>query len=298
MNITVVIPTKNRPDDLLQAVHSILAQTRKPNELLVIDQGHEDTSERAVRKILLRNHDLTLNYIRDPLIAGLVPAKVESLQHAKGDLICFLEDDVFLEVDYLAEIEAGFLRHPTMLGCCGLITELAPMPSGYLFFFHLFHRGIFNDPRVGVHGNCHGKNLPVIPSAALSGGVSAWRKCVFEMVQFDVKNDFFMLEDIEFSTRAAQLLGAHFYINPNARLDHRYSPLNRAGLSARQQRKIREYIVFYKKHRYKHWALTSLIWLLIGLLIESFFQSVRQRSPGLIWNYFAGVFEGIAWELR
>ena len=69
----------------------------------------------------------------------------------------------------------------------------------YEYLFKLFHRGIFYDPRLnaGKNRDCQGLGV-LLPSRYLSGGISCYRKEVFEKVKFDMVNDFFMLEDIDF----------------------------------------------------------------------------------------------------
>lgn len=298
MNISAVIPTKNRPFDIEHAVRSVLLQSKLPLQLLVVDQSEGDASRELVTQMCAEVPEVILDYVHDPAIAGLVAAKAVSLSLARGDLVCFLEDDVVLEPDYFAEIESGFNQNPDMLGCCGVVVDVGPMPSGYVKFFQIFHRGIYMDPRVGVHGHVVGKGHALIPSPTLSGGLSAWRREVFDTVRFDTANDFFMLEDIEFSTRAAEALGTRFFINPNARLEHHASPVNRARLPARQRRKMREYIVFYKKRKTWARATSSLVWLMLGLFVESLFQTLRYRSPSLIVNFFAGILDGMRWKLK
>ena len=56
--------------------------------------------------------------------------------------------------------------------------------------------------------------MALIPSDYISGGLSAYRREVFEAVPFDVENGFFALEDIDFSTRVARAYGSRLYINP------------------------------------------------------------------------------------
>jgi len=297
MMITAVIPTRNRPADLRRAVASIRNQRRLPDELLIVDQSPDDASRSAIEADLgdspLRAR---LSYVHDSGIRGLVPAKAEAVRRARGDLVCFLEDDVVLESDYLLQIERGFMDWPEMLGCCGLVTNLPPLPRGYVRMFHFFHRGIFRDPRVGVHGTSGGADRPLIRSNCLSGGLSAYRREVFDAVAFDLENDFFMLEDIDFSTRAALRFGDRFFINPNARLEHRMSPMNRAVLGMRQRRKLREYLVFYKKRRGASNPFTALL-LLAGLLLEAGYQSVLARTPLPVGGYFLGLWDGLRWPV-
>lgn len=297
--ITAVIPTRNRPADLESAVASVYAQTRMPEKLLIIDQSPERTSRERVEALAARHPGkLILNYVHDPAIKGLVHAKQVAAEKADGDLVCFLEDDLLLEPNYFAAVEQGFSAHPEMLGCCGLVTSMPPQPAGYLLLFHLFHRGIYADPRVGVHGHLKGENLPLIPSDCLSGGLSSWRREVFTRVPFDIANEFFMLEDMDFSKRASDAFGARFFINPNARVDHRMSPLNREQLGQRQRRKLRETIVFYKKRASRAGAFPQLAWLLAGLCLEATAQSARVLSLGPLAGYFAGIADGSRWKLR
>ncbi|MBI2292902.1 MAG: glycosyltransferase, partial [Betaproteobacteria bacterium] len=84
MLISAVIPTKNRPRDLANAVLSILTQSRPPDELLVIDQSPDDESQRRVDALFAPAQHTTLVYVHDPRIAGLVAAKQAAVARARG----------------------------------------------------------------------------------------------------------------------------------------------------------------------------------------------------------------------
>ena len=290
--LTAVIPTRNRPSDLAKAVASVLAQTQLPDEFLIVDQSPGDESRLIVESLWPGESRIKLMYIHDTSISGLVEAKQVAASRASGNIVCFLEDDIVLEADYIEQIELGFVRLPEMLGCCGLITNPPHQPPGYAAIFHIFHRGIFRDIRVGLYGHFNRRVSKLIASDKLSGGLSAWRREVFMAVPFDVANGFHMFEDIDFSTRVARHFGPRLYINPNARLEHHCSPTNREVLGPRQRRKLTECIVYYKKRRNWPWATFSLSWLLLGMFIESVFQSYSSRSFGPIRGYFCGLRDG------
>ena len=299
MKISVIIPTKNRSSDLLKAVVSIIVQNRLPDELILVDQSDSDASRQAIEDMVKASDNvMRLIYIYDPCIRGLVDAKRVGVSTAVGDVVCFLEDDVVLEPDYVAQMEHAFVAHPAMMGCCGVMANLPELPSNYVMFFHLFHRGIFHDSRVGVHGHLTGMDDGLIPSRYLSGGTSAFRKSVFGQVPFDLANGFFMLEDIDFSMRAVAAFGDRFYIHPGARLAHYMSPVNRAVLGNKYKRKLREFLVFYKKHGTGVAQLAALIWLLIGLWAEAMLTSLQVRNPGPLAGYFRGVWDGVCWTVR
>jgi len=290
--LTAIIPTRNRPDDLVKAVVSVRTQTRPPDELIIVDQSHGNESRIQV-ELLMRNSDhIQLIYVHDNCISGLVEAKQVGANAANGSIICFLEDDVILELEYLKEIERGFEDHPPMIGCCGVISNLPSHPFGYEFIFHFFHRGIFKDHRVGLSFQLNAHKHALISSNMLSGGLSAWRREVFAVIPFDVKNGFHMLEDIDFSTRVAAHYGQRLYINPNARLAHYSSPLNREVLGTRQRRKLIEYILFFKKRRLQPWATFAFFWLLVGLFFEVIFQAITLRSFDVLCGFFSGIREG------
>ena len=298
MRLTAVIPTRNRPVDLAKAVASVLAQTRQPDTLIVVDQSPGDESRRAVEALLAGGGPMRVDYVHDTAITGLVDAKRVAAGRADGDVVCFLEDDIVLEPDYFEQIERGFAGRPEMLGCCGVVTNLPPLPAFYVRLFHLFHRGMFADRRVGIHGFAQGRGHALVPSDYLSGGLSAYRREVFEAVPFDTANRLFMTEDIDFSTRAVRCFGARFFINPNARLAHYMSPLNRDAVGARQRRKAREFCIFYKKRRRSLADALAFAWLLCGLAIEAGFAAIRHRRPAALGGFFAGVADGLRWRLR
>jgi GT2 family glycosyltransferase len=295
--ISVVIPTKNRPLDLVKAVNSVCLQSRLPDEFIIVDQSPGHESRDLVNAILSEHANINFNYIHDPFISGLVEAKKVASELARGDIVCFLEDDVVLEVDYIEQIEKGFDFDGDVIGCCGIITNPPPKTLAYKMLFNLFHRGIFRDLRVGIYGCFSGRENKLILSEMLSGGVSAWRSDVFRTVPFDIANGFHMLEDIDFSTRVAKAYGPHLYINPNARLQHHCSPLNREVLGPRQRRKLTEFIVYYKKRRNLPGATVSVYWLMVGLFFEAIFQSYSVRSFGPLQGFFAGIRDGVTKEI-
>lgn len=292
--LSIIIPTRCRPHDLNKAVESIICQTTLPSELIIIDQSPDGASKEKIDALMARGVRIPLTYILDQSINGLVEAKHVGTCLAKGEIVCFLEDDVILEPKFIEEIIRGFEINPNMLGCCGVITNPPNQPTYYDFMFHLFHRGIYRDKRVGIYGNQSSKECSLIESTCISGGLSAWKKEVFAQVTFDLHNGFHMYEDIDFSTRVAAKFGKRLFINANARLAHYYSPINRLVLGARQRRKMNECVTFYRKRRGWSWAGTSMAWLIVGCLLEAALQSVKIRSADPLEGCCRGIVDGFS----
>lgn len=301
LTISTVIPTRNRPHDLLRAVKSVAMQHRSPDELLIIDQSTGEESKRAVLGYFATlDQPIKLTYIHDIRIKGLVEAKERAVKESTGSVVSFLEDDIVLTPRYFLLMEQSFLEHLEMLGCSGVVTNVPDCGPVYRWLFKLFHRGIFFDPRIDLYGRVdHPAQGRLVRSRYLSGGLSAYRRGVLERVPFDTVNDFFMLEDIEYSTRVAKVFGdGHFYVNTAVRLEHHMSPVNRERSGFRWERKFREFICFYKKHRGESGAVLHLVWLLIGLGLEAVFVSLRTLSFGPLLGAIRGLVHGFRFRLR
>ena len=76
------------------------------------------------------------------------------------------------------------------------------------------------------------------------------------------------------------------------------SPVNRDVLGLRQRRKLREFLVFYKKRRHLPFAGLQLGWLLCGLLLEALWQALTTRKPGVLPGFLQGIADGVRWRLR
>ena len=299
-SITVVVPTKDRKDDLRKAINSIGTQLRKPDQFIVVDQSSEPIHEYDL--FMFRNllgKECEFHYIYNTSVAGLVEAKHFGVLHSTGDIVCFLEDDIVLEPEYLSHIEVSFLADPEMCGMSGVVTNTPRSSRAYVFFHELFHRGIFADPRPRVYADCARQNAGqfqsiLIRSPALSGGVSAWRKEVFGRVSFDLASGFHMIEDIDFSIRVQREFGPCLYINPSARLAHNFALAGRDSFGRRESRKVREFVTFYKKHRRDSWDTFWLAWLLLGIALATCASSIRHST----FKPLLGLFEGLVVGLR
>jgi len=85
--VSVVIPTFNRADLILEALSSIQAQTRPVNEVIIIDDGSTDDTQRVVAGFTGR-----VTYIRQTN-AGQAAARNHGMSVAKSDYIAFLDSD-------------------------------------------------------------------------------------------------------------------------------------------------------------------------------------------------------------
>lgn len=303
LKVSAVIPTKNRPGDLAIAVQSVLAQVERPDQLVVIDQTPSDDGKRAVEKLFADDalsHSgvaaIELSYVLDSNIKGLVAARQAAIPLCSGDLVMFFEDDVVLDPNFIGRMRAVFERRADVMGTSGVISNFHPSRI-YRFFHRLFHRGIFFDARLDWHGRTIDTEI-LVPSVFLNGGLSAYRREVFDKVKYDCRNGFHMVEDIEFSVRAAETFGRErFFIVPSARLLHTEAPGGRTSLATKYKNKTREYILFFKKRRRSLRTVVDVAWLLVGMAAEAVLAVVRHRRLEPLIGMLNGLVSGFRQRL-
>lgn len=99
--ISVIIPTYNRAADCRRAIESVLAQSHREVEVIVVDDGSEDATREAIEGL-----DSRVIYLRQEN-AGVVAARNRGLAAAQGAFIAFLDsDDLFLPWKLEAQLAA------------------------------------------------------------------------------------------------------------------------------------------------------------------------------------------------
>ncbi|MBU3957270.1 glycosyltransferase, partial [Patescibacteria group bacterium] len=89
MNVSIILPTRNRARLLKKSIESILKQTYLNFELVVIDDGSTDQTPEVVRSF----KDKRIRYFRHKKSRGAAAARNMGIKKAKGKLIAFNDDD-------------------------------------------------------------------------------------------------------------------------------------------------------------------------------------------------------------
>lgn len=92
--VTVYIPTKNRLQLLRRAVNSVLSQTHREVELIVVSDGSDDGTCDYVNGL---RGDISVKLIHNDISVGACAARNQAIQIATGRFITGLDDDdIFL----------------------------------------------------------------------------------------------------------------------------------------------------------------------------------------------------------
>jgi glycosyltransferase involved in cell wall biosynthesis len=111
MTVSVIIPAYNAAAFLRRAVNSALAQTRRPGEILVIDDGSTDDTA-----LVARSYGPAVRYIHQAN-AGVSAARNRGILEARGRWIAFLDaDDEWYPWKNERQLEL-LRKHPILAWC-------------------------------------------------------------------------------------------------------------------------------------------------------------------------------------
>ena len=110
--VSIILPTYNRADLIMETIESILSQTYRNWELIIIDDGSDDNTEEIISQI--KDERIQFHKARRIGIVGKI--KNIGIEKARGELIAFIDsDDLWAETKLEKQIialqqypEAGF----------------------------------------------------------------------------------------------------------------------------------------------------------------------------------------------
>lgn len=105
---TVIIPTKNRAYILWRAIASIVNQTYTDWELLVVDGGSNDGTNKLVNSF----NDKRIKLLTNKNDTGVACARNYGIKHAQGEYIGYLDSDDLVLNDWLSTMNSNIERNP------------------------------------------------------------------------------------------------------------------------------------------------------------------------------------------
>jgi|GEM_PF-2269703 len=112
--VTVAILTYQRPEAVLRCLLSVLAQERKPNQVVIVDSSEND----ATQSILAPYID-QVSYLRFKKRLIQPIARNRCLDAATSDIVAFIDDDAVAEPGWVGAIARAFHEHPEAGGVTG-----------------------------------------------------------------------------------------------------------------------------------------------------------------------------------
>ncbi|WKL45956.1 glycosyltransferase family 2 protein [Flavobacterium pectinovorum] len=239
-----------RPEPLLKLLESVKTQSLYPDEILIIDSSTNNKTELVLEK---NQFDNLHYYMVTDENRGLTKQRNFGISNVSEDMevICFLDDDTVLQVDYFEQILHGYKLHPEALGVGGYIinnnadwkTQDQNEPQQYDYFYfdgwkRKYSQRFILRKKLKLLDNCppgivsdfaHGKAMSYFPpnnkiykTEFFLGGVSSFKKTILESIKFsEYFEGYGLYEDADFTIRVSKV--GSLYINTAAKLYHYHS---------------------------------------------------------------------------
>ena len=88
-SVSVIIPTHNRGEMLRRAIDSVLSQTYKDFELIIVSDGSADETD----KVIVSYTDPRIRFLKHDKSRGASAARNTGIRASIGQYIAFLDDD-------------------------------------------------------------------------------------------------------------------------------------------------------------------------------------------------------------
>jgi glycosyltransferase involved in cell wall biosynthesis len=283
LTLSIVIGTKDRPASLERCLRSILGQTKRPDEVIIIDDGRLDAA--TVLKSF-EGTSVRARYFNKSHDRGLTKSRNLGIRESTGDVVMFLDDDVVLDERYVQSVLDIYERSPDVAAVGGrLLTGRLSLPKrAFLRFF------LLDAPAEGrVLSNGIGVLVrhirEVTPVQWLSGCNMSFRRKVFAEFMFDEAfggNGWG--DDRDFSYR----VGCRYPMvaTPDALVHHLEEPAGRLGSEAFGHTEITYMHRFFVKNMPRRTVgRIAIAWSLVGITVKN---CVTFR-PRQVWGNLRGL---------
>ncbi len=110
--VSIIVPVRNRPKDIQSCVSSLmdLSFPRERLEIIIVDDASEDLTSKVVDEFQVKR-------LRTIKREGASYCRNLGAEHAKGEILCFLDSDCVADTFWIREIVSTF-RDPHV-GACG-----------------------------------------------------------------------------------------------------------------------------------------------------------------------------------
>ena len=106
---SVIMPLYNKERYLKKAIESVIAQTYRDFELIIIDDGSTDNSLEVVRGLKIEDRRLK---ILTQSNSGVAVARNNGVAASEGEYMCFLDADDWWESTFLEEMDRLIAEYP------------------------------------------------------------------------------------------------------------------------------------------------------------------------------------------
>jgi GT2 family glycosyltransferase len=298
LRVSIIVPTRNRPNDLGELLQTTLNQNYPSLEVIIIDDSHIESAKQIFDSYSpkFESANYKLKYVRGSG-DGLPSARNLGVELSEGDAILFVDDDTLLDRNVIGALVTFLQDNPVAVGIQPKIVPSTGSRDDYRLakkFENIIYKVLMltyseeNKQTVRRSGMdvFPSEVTKVIPAQRLSGCCSCYRREVVTVLSFDTNlKRWAFMEDLDFSYRVYKKNPGFLYVIPHANIVHKAS--GDARLSTKlsiYMRTIYWFYVFFKDvFEGSILNLTAFLCALTGSLLTTVGGLITKRKPKREW---------------
>ncbi|WP_022765635.1 glycosyltransferase family 2 protein [Butyrivibrio sp. XPD2006] len=150
--VSIIMPVYNAQKVVGRAVESVLNQTLKDFELIIVNDGSSDSSGEILREYAKK--DSRINYI-DKANEGVAITRNSALDAVKGEMIAFVDADDYVRKDFLERMVSIKKDNNAQMAVCGFerfATDTPDLKTTYTPEIKVWDHGEAMKNCYGVYG--------------------------------------------------------------------------------------------------------------------------------------------------
>jgi len=212
LDLSAILPTRNRHISLKRMFESLLRQTVQPAEIIIVDASVTNETEQLCYSF---DSEFAGRIIyRKATEMGAATQRNQAMAHASQRVIWLLEDDVILEMDCLANLWEALENDPQLGGVSAMITNQRYISPGRLSrsLFRILHgqcaksyAGKCIGPAFNILPEDHPELPEVVEVEWLNAGCTLYRREALPQPLFDRHfTGYSLMEDLALSLRVGE----------------------------------------------------------------------------------------------
>lgn len=226
-SISIVIPTMNRVQSLLDTIEYLQQGTDCPDEIIVVDQSKSEEVQEQIQSAL-KETKISCHYFHRP--PSLTAARNFGLRQASNDVVVFMDDDVRVQPETIEHIQS-IMEEDSISMIAGLDLNAGTEKSklGYVFGKKSYRKRAVGHVTGALYGRLPQKTTQRVQTQWAMGYFFAIRKSLAQKWQLAWDERFHSYgypEDLDFSYRywrASKEEGLQCIVDPLVSVYHMVS---------------------------------------------------------------------------
>lgn len=194
--VSVIIPVYNGEKHISRCLESLIKQSYENIELVVIDDGSTDGSEKICDYFAQTDSRIIVFHLKN---SGVSNARNVGIDNARGELICFVDSDDYVDIDFVKIMSDKIINND--IAICGFNRVKETNQS-----IKLLKSGELTEEEVIYHSIC----TNIISGSCCN---KIFKSEIINKFRLRFSNEIYIGEDTEFLLRYYKICSTFQYVN-------------------------------------------------------------------------------------